>query len=137
MSNIDATFVYDISEFLSLDALRESYDKPSWARKESILLSKILFWLSDTNTGRIDELKFYGNEREEIGFFRAKKGENILSTSSEDNHKIHIYTDYSALQDTSILSGDSLIIKDISLLSDIAQKVWTSHISFAEIYALL
>ena len=137
MSNIDATFVYDISEFLSLDALRESYEKASWNRKESILLTKILFWLSTTKTGLIDELKFYGSEREEIGFFQAKKGENILLRLSEDTHKIHIYTSYSALQDTSILRWDSLMIKDVSLLSDIAQKVWTTHISFAEIYSLL
>lgn len=37
-----------------------------------ILIGKLLFWLQDTKTGILSELKYYGDERTMIDEFRAE-----------------------------------------------------------------
>ena len=64
--------IYRESEkFISLETISGFLEKNIWTRKESIFITKILFWLKKTNTGLIDELKFYGEERSWVTLFRA------------------------------------------------------------------
>jgi hypothetical protein len=63
------------SEFCSLVELRERIIQASWERKEAILIVKLLCWLEETETGLLSELKLYGEERDEIRFFRMQVGE--------------------------------------------------------------
>lgn len=42
-----------------------------WDRKESILIGKLLWWIIETETGLIDELKFYGTERDYVPHLRS------------------------------------------------------------------
>jgi hypothetical protein len=59
-------------EYISIDELQERIVRGNWKRKESILITKLLYWLEDTPTGLVKELKLYGEEREEIAFFRMQ-----------------------------------------------------------------
>ena len=64
--------IYRESEkFISLETISGFLRKDIWNRKESIFITKILFWLEKTATGLIDELKFYGEERIWINLFRS------------------------------------------------------------------
>lgn len=61
--------------FCSVEIISAWLEKKSWTRKETILMLKILTWQRETQTGLLDELKFYGEEREYIDIFRADKDE--------------------------------------------------------------
>jgi hypothetical protein len=52
----------DSSEYISLEVLRFLLRKKEWSRKESVLLLRLMKWLARTETGRIDEIKWYGDE---------------------------------------------------------------------------
>lgn len=46
-------------EFCSFEEIHVRIAKKQWKRKESILITKLLFWLEDTETGLLSELKLY------------------------------------------------------------------------------
>ena len=55
-------------------------------RKYFIFLVEMLFWLVDTTTGRVNELKYYGNEFEWLENFRLQSSEcNYFLESHEKN----------------------------------------------------
>lgn len=114
-------------------------EKTSFNRKELIFSIKMLFWLENTKTGLLDELKYYGEEREWIEFFRLDESE---------------YSPFQKKQEEKILAADILIgdawiqelqqkqlfqaksctiIHDIVELEDIFRKSESQKISFLEI----
>ncbi len=104
----------------------------SYSRKKLILILKIAFWMTKTETGLIDELKFYGDERTMIDIFR-----------SQENEYSHWRNQYEAkIENMPILISDIytlenieknsryILIKDISLLEDIVRRKESQEISF-------
>lgn len=61
--------------FCSVEIISAWLGKKSWTRKETILMIKILTWEKETQTGLLDELRFYGEEREYIDLFRSTETE--------------------------------------------------------------
>lgn len=68
--------IIGIERFCSIEALEEFLKKESWERKESILIGKLLWWLQDTRTWLLEELKFYGTEHEMLPYFRSTPEES-------------------------------------------------------------
>ncbi|NRH20514.1 hypothetical protein HOO68_00510 [Candidatus Gracilibacteria bacterium] len=107
-----------------------------FGRKKLILILKISFWMTETKTGLLDELKFYGEERNMLDIFRTEKDE------------IHIWRKQyeKKIKNTPILisdvsNGESknrnryTLIKDIPLLEDIIRRRESKEISFDQLYS--
>ncbi len=59
----------DTEYFCSIDMLSHWLGMAKWNRKESILIVKLMSWIRETETGLLDELKYYGDERSLIELF--------------------------------------------------------------------
>ena len=132
----------DMRSFISLDMLDYWLSRKSWKRKESVLIVKLTHWISETESGLIDELKYYGDERALIDLFRAEPNEA----------NIFVDRQRASLEDTTILIADlsgtergtkplltsphSLIIRDIISIEDIVRRVKSRHISFEKLLTL-
>ena len=68
-------FLLTPDKFCSLDILGEYITRISFTRKELIFALKMLFWIHSTETSLLDELKYYGEERVLIDFFRSERDE--------------------------------------------------------------
>lgn len=134
------------SEFCSIMELRDRVVQASWERKESILIVKLLCWLEDTDTGLLSELKLYGEERDEISYFRMQAGEeNIYHGKLQEklsNVDCVIYDMTKSLGNMlsptyqpSTLS--TLCLKDITLLEEAIRRAMSVHIAIDEIISLL
>jgi hypothetical protein len=51
-------------------------ERTEWSRKETIFLLKMHYWLQHTSYGILDELKYYGEERTFLEYFRADREES-------------------------------------------------------------
>lgn len=61
----------EASRYISIQALEESLlEDTLYKRKKVIFLLKLAFWIDDTQTGLLDELKLYGEERDMIHLFQ-------------------------------------------------------------------
>ena len=65
----------ETKRYCSLNTLESFIQKSLLQRKELIFSIKMLFWLQNTKTGLLDELKYYGEEREWMEFFRLDESE--------------------------------------------------------------
>lgn len=70
-----AELIIETKRYCSLNTLESFIQKSLLQRKELIFCIKMLFWLQNTKTGLLDELKYYGEEREWIEFFRLDESE--------------------------------------------------------------
>jgi hypothetical protein len=126
-------------EYISIDELQERIVRGNWKRKESILITKLLYWLEDTPTGLVKELKLYGEEREEIAFFRMQACEtNPYYTQlqeSLDTIDVIIYDMTRHIQDleSSRTKTKTLILKDIPLLEESMRRSLSVHISIEKL----
>jgi hypothetical protein len=134
------------SEFVSIEELRYRIEQTSWERKESILIVKLLCWLEDTETGLLSELKLYGEERDEIAYFRMQSGEenpyyfNLQKELTERDCVIYdmaksLGNMLSPTFQSSTLR--TLCLKDITLLEETLRRSLSIHISIDEIIAIL
>ena len=108
----------------------------SYSRKRLVLILKIAFWLTKTETWLLDELKFYGDERAWIGLFRAQETEYFLwRTQYEENIK-NIPILISDIWDWKYSGNNNryTLIKDIPLLEDIIRRKESQEISFDKLY---
>lgn len=126
------------SRFCSLEEVSAMIvSEKNWERKVCIFMGKLLFWLEDTKTGIIDELKFYSEERELIRWFR--KGDDEFSSFQSDyNDKLkwasHIVADMqSFLRNPDSIEANCVVIKDIPLFEDMVRKNQSVHISIEEL----
>ncbi len=124
------------SKWCSVKYMRELLTNAEpYSRKKLILILKIAFWLTDTETGLLDEMKFYGEERTMLEIFRCRKNEsNIWRQQYEAkirNIPVVIYDAYTfEKKDTQRYT----IIKDIALLEDITRRSNSHEISFDNFY---
>ncbi len=115
----------------------------SWKRKESVFIVKLSSWILSTETGLLDELKYYGDERSFMELFRATPGEvnPFFSTYQEKSLRTTniLISDMntSGLGDTPLFAQDhSLIIRDIMWIEDVIRRKKSEHISFDELLVL-
>lgn len=104
----------------------------SYSRKKLILILKIAFWMTKTETGLIDELKFYGDERTMIDNIPFSR-ERIFSLEESIWTKIEnmpiLISDIYTLENIE-KNSRYILIKDISLLEDIVRRKESQEISF-------
>ena len=133
---------FESTRFCSIEMIHAWLKKGTWSRKETILMIKILTWLWETKTGLLDELKFYGEEREYIDIFRSEKTEwNIFREEKRkkiDQSKIIIAEMWiTDLGEKNVLENEhTLMIRDCILFWDILRKKESYHISFEKIHSL-
>lgn len=124
------------SEYISIEALWTHLEKDNWSRKETILILKLLFWIEDTKTGIISELKLYGEERREIEFFRLSWDEDnlfytqLLTEAATTDVIIH---DFTKKRGYKLTGKNKLILKDIALLEEAVRRNRSMHISLDEL----
>jgi hypothetical protein len=104
-------------------------------RKELILTLKIAYWLTETSTGLLDEMKFYGEERNMLDIYRCRSDESntwrMQYESKTKNIPVLIIDAYHFAKQ---IPGRYTIIKDIPLLEDIARRKSSQEISFDRLY---
>jgi DNA polymerase III epsilon subunit family exonuclease len=125
----------DSSHFFSTRMLAYWLDMTTWKRKEVILIVKICSALIESETGLIDELKYYGDEREMIELFRSEGSEeNIFfekyntSLHTKDILISDLYNP--SLIDKALIPWDhSLIVRDVMMIEDVIRRKKSRHIS--------
>ena len=136
---VSTCFLLPPERFCSLAALGEFISKSKMSRKEIIFSIKMLFWLEQTTTWLLDELKFYGEERRYMKFMELWTMEY---SDFREKHRA-FYTDAQVLiGNTFHPSFDSLeytigdsatMVRDAYRMEDIYRKQETRVISFSEI----
>lgn len=104
-------------------------------RKQMILLLKITFWLTETSTGLLDEMKFYGEERNMLDIYRCRADESHIWRAEYESkiQKIPVLI-CDAYHFGGQIPGRYTIIKDIPLLEDITRRKSSQEISFDRLY---
>jgi DNA polymerase III epsilon subunit family exonuclease len=124
------------SHFFSIGMINYWLNMKIWKRKEAILILKICSTILESGTGLIDELKYYGDERMMIDFFRSEEDENNYffalykkSLVANDILIADLYT--RSLSKAPLIPWDhSLIVRDVMMIEDIVRRGKSSHISF-------
>lgn len=135
---IENTIAIPINKWCSVAYTRELLmSSENFPRKKMILILKLAFWMTETETGLIDELKFYGDERNMIEIFRSNE-QDISIWREEYEQKIKeipiLISDAYNLKIENKDSSRYIIIKDIPLLEDIVRRVKSQEISFDRLY---
>jgi DNA polymerase III epsilon subunit family exonuclease len=132
----------DQSHFFSEEMLDYWLSMKTWKRKEVILIVKICTTLIESGTGLIDELKYYGDERVMIDFFRSEDGEanrffDLYEASLRTNDVLiaDLYGP-SLGQKPLITWKHTLTIRDVMMMEDVLRRKKSRHISF-EVLILL
>lgn len=126
-----------------MDELYERIVRGNWSRKESVLITKLLYWSQNTNTGLLKELKLYGEERDQIVFYQMQEGENnFYYTQLRKKLQLADIVVYDIYKQATYLSAmqeknATLIIKDIPLLEEAVRRNNSLHISIEKIVGFL
>lgn len=130
--HLDAVIAHEYFEFITASEVITALESLNTAseRKQSIFLIKMAFWLTETRTGLISELKYYGNEFSLLESFRLH--------SSESN--TFLRTHRSTLEGAAITlarytpqiraSKTFSLFKDISLCEETIRKAHIHTIRF-------
>jgi DNA polymerase III epsilon subunit family exonuclease len=121
-------------KWCSVDYMRELLlGNETYSRKKMILILKIAIWMTETKTWLLDELKFYGEERNMLELFRSRLDESSI-WNDKYKQQINIVpvliTDIYDFDLESIQSSRYTIIKDIPLVEDIIRRTQSIEISF-------
>jgi hypothetical protein len=101
------------------------------SRKEMILTLKIMYWMTETQTGLLDEMKFYGDERKMIDLYRCREDEYPIWRTTYDSQISTIpVLILDAYHFAKQIPGRYTIIKDIPLTEDIVRRSSSVEISF-------
>lgn len=127
--------------YLSLDALEALRKKDGKSRKEFIFLGKLLVWLSGTQTGYLEELKYYGEEREWKEYFRLdnQKTNPFWEKALEKLKGIDVLlSDPSVLDETHTeRSFDQVFIFQPTGVAESYRKIQSHFISFQTLQKVL
>jgi hypothetical protein len=104
-------------------------------RKELILTLKIACWMTETTTGLLDEMKFYGDERNMLDIYRSRSDESHIW---REQYEAKIQTIPVLIVDAyhfvKQIPGRYTIVKDLPLLEDITRRRSSQEISFDRLY---
>ncbi len=107
-------------------------------RKEMILTLKISYWMSKTTTGLLDEMKYYGEERNMLEIYRCREDEYPVwrraYEAKIDKIPVLICDAYHFAKQ---IPGRYPMIRDIGLLEDIMRRSSSVEISFDRLYMTL
>ncbi len=104
-------------------------------RKELILTLKIACWLTETTTWLLDEMKFYGEERNMLDLYRTRWDEShIWREQYESRIRTIPLLIYDARNWKKIDQSRYIIIKDIPLIEDIVRREYSQEISFDRLH---
>ena len=100
-------------------------------RKELILTLKIMCWMTETTTGLLDEMKFYGDERNMIDTYRCRADEYPIwrKTYESKIESIPVLI-VDAYNFTTKIPKRYTVVKDIPLLEDIVRRRSSIEVSF-------
>lgn len=135
-NNIENTIAISYEKWCSIAYIKEILAwEELFERKKLILILKISFWLTSTKTWLLDELKFYGEERNMLDIFRTQKDEMHIWRKQYEER---IQKTPLVISDINNIKQNQLhrytIIKDIPLLEDIVRRYESKEISFDLLY---
>jgi DNA polymerase III epsilon subunit-like protein len=138
-NNIENIIAITPDKWCSVAYMRELIlSDRSLGRKEMILTLKMAYWLIGTTTGLLDEMKFYGDERNMIDIYKCRSDEsNIWRSAYESNIQTIPVLIVDAYHFAKQIPGRYTIIKDIPLLEDIVRRSQGQEISFDRLYDAL
>lgn len=122
---IPTIFQRSYHEYCSIESLESILSQWELSRKDTILITKLLFWLETTETWLLEELKFYGSERARIHFFRAREWEIHTGMRQQDiwtRPWVTIHTLYNSIKYREENTCATLLIKDLPLMEDIVAR---------------
>lgn len=135
--DIDTYILRPSSAYISIEYMRELLDgEAPLKRKRLILIVKLSFWLIETQTGLLEELKFYGIERSLLPIFRCQNDESCYFRdryyAQIDTAPCHIAI-LSDIQGNEYLdSTRANLIKDLPLLEEGVRRHESIRISFTD-----
>lgn len=136
--SIENIIAIPANKWCSVTYIRELLIDPEYLpRKKMILILKIAFWMTETRTGLIDELKFYGEERNMIEIFRSNEQDTSIWREEYEKKIKETPVLISDAYNIKIEDQDStryIVIKDIPLLEDIIRRIKSQEISFDRLY---
>ncbi len=138
-SSIENMVSIHSSKWCSVEYIRELLISESvLQRKQMVLLLKIAYWLTETTTGLLDEMKFYGEERNILDIYRCRSDESHIWRMEYESkiQKIPVLICDAYYFDGKI-PGRYTIIKDIPLLEDIIRRRSSQEISFDRLYSAI
>ena len=137
-NGIENMVAVPINKWCSIGYMRELLmGSENFPRKKIILILKIAFWMTETKTGLIDELKFYGDERGMIEIFRSNEQDRSIWREEYEKKNKEAPLLISDAYNLKIGNQDSYrytAIKDITLLEDIVRRTQSQEISFDRLY---
>lgn len=131
-------FLLTPDKFCSLDILGEYITRISFTRKELIFALKMLFWIHSTETSLLDELKYYGEERVLIDFFRSERDEYSLFREKFEASSTHADALICSSLWVSIptwIGKYHVVIQDIYQLEDTLRREYSQRISFDQLWS--
>ncbi len=131
-NNIENIIAITPDKWCSVEYMRELITSDRiLSRKELILTLKIAYWLTETITWLLDEMKYYGDERNMLDIYRCRSDESHLW---REQYEAKIQTIPVLIIDAYHFAieipGRHTIIKDIPLLEDIMRRYSSVEVSF-------
>lgn len=133
--NVNSMVKFEHYQFANAEEICKILEKieiEDFDRKYHIFLVKLAFWLADTKTGLLSELKYYGNEFDWTTNFRLAENEkNIFLERNETeifSKKIILEPFHKNIK-TDIFS----LYKDISLVEGTMRKIFSYAIDFEKL----
>lgn len=138
-NNIENMIAIPYNKWCSIGYIQELLSgKEIFWRKKLILILKIAFWITETKTGLLDELKFYGEERNVLDIFRGRDTEQNIWREQYEKHIKNIPVLISDIYNwESDNKNRYTIIKDIPLLEDIIRRRESKEVSFDGLYSTI
>ncbi len=133
--NESVTLLIPPREYLSIPCLKDFLAHALFDRKEAIFLLKILFWQESSQEKLLNELKYYGKEREWIELLRGEEADQKNEISRNISHfiitEVQSYLSYQNLIPRN--QSYHVYVRDIPLLEDIFRRNYTEKISIQEL----
>ncbi len=132
--------IQESRRYCSINMLRTFSEKTSLKRKEIIFLMKLFFWIEKTKTWLLDELRYYGEEREFLELFRAWENE-FSDFRSEYEKKWYIANIFigdlwmEELRVNSLREYSTIILLDTAKIEDTFRQCESRTIVFMRIFS--
>lgn len=135
--NGEKTHIYsEPYEFVSIDAIIKKFESGALPRKYSIFLLKMIYWAIHTETGKISECKYYGDEYNFLENFRLQPHETNFFLEKERllwREAKFLIRPFCR----EAITQKNTYIKDIVSMEEIIRKVFSEKFSFEGIISYI